>query len=334
MSILSGKRVAVIGLGGMGMRHLEGYQARGATIVAVADMRPETKDTVLALCPDTHWYDSWETLFKNEPLDVVSIVTNGPSHADIAVCAAESRVPYIMCEKPMATSISDAERMCEAAEKNGSQLFVNFTLRVFPLFQKVESLIAEGHIGTLRTIHISIGGARGLGCVGSHYADFMRVLTKSEPVRVEGSIDQTHTPNVRGAQFQDPGGVGFFTFKNGTRGFIDMSEDLTLPPHMTIIGTQGRITIDVAQHLYILEKMLEDKTWSREVMSDVPEISLTEGTQLMLEHALLGNPTVSTGKDGVQALHMILGIHAAAQKGGETPLPLSGDQKTLNVAMT
>lgn len=312
MSALSGKKVAVIGLGGMGLRHVDAYIAADATVVAGVDMRSETKDVLLQKSPTAHHYKDWRDMLTTEGLDMVSIVTNGPSHAEIVIAAATAGVPLIMCEKPMATSIVEARAMLEACAQHGSKLFVNFTLRAFPRFQELLRDLSNT-VGEPRLMSVFIGGARGLGCVGSHYVDLMRLVFKSDAAHVSGTIDTTGTPNSRGAQFKDPGGLGIYHFENGARGILEMYEDYPLPPFVTISGTRSRITIDLAE-----EKLP----------------SLTDGTQAMLEDAAGDGKFVSTGEDGLMALHMILGVHASDASQSTLPLPLSEKNYSLSVPMT
>lgn len=334
MQELAGKKVAVFGLGGMGLRHLEAYTLAGATIVGGVDIRPETKEKLSTLYPEARWYSSPGELLSNERPDILSVVTNGPSHAQQVIAVAEARVPVIMCEKPMATNMRDAQNMIDAANASGSRLYMNFTLRAFPTFQKIIALAESGAVGRIRNISVYIGGGRGLGCVGSHYVDMMRCILKSEPVSVAGSIDKTGTPNVRGAQFKDPGGVATYLFANGARGYLEMSEDFTLPPYMLMTGEEGRIGMDIAQNKLLVERRSENNWHSEVVPVDTPT-SLVEGTKDMLIDATNGGTIASTGEDGARALGMILGIHASAQiDGASVALPLSESLADLNVPMT
>lgn len=333
MSEIKGHTAAVLGLGRMGYNHLNAYATGGAVVVAASDIRPDTRDPFETAHPDAHWYADWRELLKTEKLDLVSIVTNGPSHAEMVIAAAEASVPVIMCEKPMSTSIAEAEAMIKACKASGSRLYINFTLRAFPSFQKLQTFASDGTIGDVRLVSVFIGGARGLGCVGSHYVDLMRLLTKSEPVRVQGRLDTTGTPNTRGAQFKDPGGVAVYEFANGARGILEMYEDYSLPPYLVVVGTKGRITADIAQNRWQVD-VFENKEWTSPSFDSDTESDIATGTLEMLKDAWKVGSMVATGEDGLAALNMILGIHAADAADTPVSLPLDEKWHSLSVPMT
>ena len=70
-------------------------------------------------------YSDWRVMLEEEQLDIVSVATNAPQHAEITISCAEKRVRAIYCEKPIATRVIDAERMVAACKKAGSLLVIN-----------------------------------------------------------------------------------------------------------------------------------------------------------------------------------------------------------------
>ena len=87
------------------------------------------------------------TMIANETLDIVSIATYTPTHAEIAIACAERGIPVIYCEKPAATTVIDAQHMLEA-QKHGLLVF-NHQRRFDPNYRRLRTLIAEGKLGTL-----------------------------------------------------------------------------------------------------------------------------------------------------------------------------------------
>ena len=86
-------RAAVIGLGRHGMRHLQAYQRLAdVEITAVCDVRAENVKAAVAEFPTARGYDDWKELLNRERPDVISVVTNGPTHAPITIAAAGSRL--------------------------------------------------------------------------------------------------------------------------------------------------------------------------------------------------------------------------------------------------
>ncbi len=344
MGTLRGKRAAVIGLGRMGLRHITAYQRAEATVIAATDIKEEARKLAESQSPSLKTYANWKELLMNEKMDILSVATNGPSHAEIVVAAAEYKVPIIFCEKPMATNLADANQMIAMCEKQNSKLFINLTLRVFPSFEKLITLLNSGAIGIVRHISVSMAGKRGLGCVGTHYIDLMRLITGSEVARAWGRIDKTGTPNPRGAQFRDPGGYGIYEFKNGARGVIEMSEDLSHEPLMIIIGSRGKVIIDLAESRWDdkaptrweVHKTSDDDSGIVKIPFDAGEpMDIIEGTAKSFEAIVTGQGGVATGVEGKKALEMVMGLHISDARGNQlVEFPLKGKDLEFDVPMT
>src|SRR5438128_11363909 len=77
-------------------------------------------------------YADWREMLAAEKLDLVNIATNSPFHAEITVACAEAGVRAILCEKPLATRLSDADRAIRACRERGTILAVNHSRRWHP----------------------------------------------------------------------------------------------------------------------------------------------------------------------------------------------------------
>ena len=80
--------------------------------------------------PDARLYGDYREMLESEDLDIVTVATPEHLHAEPTVAAAESGVRAIFCEKPLATSVEDADRMIAACEANGVILSVDYTRRL------------------------------------------------------------------------------------------------------------------------------------------------------------------------------------------------------------
>ncbi len=334
--------VGVIGLGRMGRRHVEAYlQNPEIRLEACCDVNPEALrflDTRNAACRK---YTDWHEMLERETFDLLSIVTNGPSHAEITIAAAKKKVPRLISEKPMATSIRDAKLMIEATKASGTRLVINYSRRWADDYRRLRDLIRKGTIGNLCEVHCVCGGGQ-LACNGSHFFDLMRFLSDSEPVSVLGYVDKKGTPNPRGPQFSDPGGYGLVRFSNAMRGFVDMYEDLGIPPRIEIVGSIGRVVIDETKNAWYVES--RDASDRAESLGkyDLPlkQRSLPSqplDLQQLLTRAVLeiltdGSLSCS-GPDGLAALQMVLGFHASDREGNvplSLPLPSKYNDLTIN----
>jgi predicted dehydrogenase len=337
-------RAAVIGLGRHGMRHLEAYERlENVAIVGVCDVRSENVDAAVAEFPTARGYLDWRLLLSTERLDVMSIVTNGPTHAPITIAAAETGVGHILCEKPFATSVADGLRMIDACNSRGTRLSVCHGRRWVSSYQQLRDLIGEGLIGKVCHFWFTCGGGLFAGN-GTHFMDLARMLSGGNPVSVTATLDTTGTPNPRGAEFEDPGAVAVYHFDNGMRMVVDMFEDLGVPPRIEIVGSIGRILIDEVEGRWeIVARAGDDREkpvgqyWLPLVPRPFEPVALDMVQILVdgLKELLGGGPISCTGADGLTTLEMVIGAHVSSRNGGvPIRLPLSAEYHQIDIPLT
>ena len=110
--------VAIIGCGSIAKsRHIPEYMANSNTeIVAFCDVQLERAEKLTSIYKGKA-YSSYKEMLHNEKPDIVSICTPLGTHAEIAIDCANKGV-HVLCEKPIATSETEALAMIEAAERN------------------------------------------------------------------------------------------------------------------------------------------------------------------------------------------------------------------------
>ena len=144
-------RVGIIGCGGIANRkHLPSLTAiPGVEAVGFYDLRPENaRASAEQFGTDARVYDSYQQLLADDRIDVVHICTPNGMHAPIAIDALDAG-KHVMCEKPMATSAADAEKMCEAAKRNGKNLSVSYQNRFRRDSQYVYNMVQKGELGEI-----------------------------------------------------------------------------------------------------------------------------------------------------------------------------------------
>lgn len=140
-------RVGVIGLGWAGQRHLDAYDDRpGARVVALAGLEDDARTELAAQHGVERHVARWEDLLALDDLDAVSIAVPTFLHAPIALAALE-RGLHVLCEKPIARTGAEAERMVRAARDAGRVLDVAFNHRRRGDIQRLGELVAEGRLG-------------------------------------------------------------------------------------------------------------------------------------------------------------------------------------------
>ena len=212
-------RVAMIGYGFMGAAHSQGWR----TAPSVFDLPAEPEmavlvgrnaDAVAAAAHKWGWAESatdWREVVARDDIDVVDIVTPGDSHAEIAIAALEAG-KHVLCEKPLANTVAEAEAMAEAAERaaaKGIRAMVGFTYRRVPAVTFLRNLIAEGAVGTVNQVRASYrqdwlvdpdmplawrlqkehAGSGALGDIGAHAIDLAQFVTGLNLEKVSGTID-------------------------------------------------------------------------------------------------------------------------------------------------
>jgi predicted dehydrogenase len=190
-------RTLVAGLGNMGRSHALAYHRAPAFEVVGLVNR-----SAPALPPELRLYevatDFREALARLKP-ELVAIATYSDSHADLAVAAMEAGA-HIFVEKPLATTVADAERVAAAAQATGRKLVVGYILRHHPSWQR---LIAEARAlggpyvfrlnlnqqskGATWEVHKALMKTTPpiVDC-GVHYVDVMCQITDAAPVEVRG----------------------------------------------------------------------------------------------------------------------------------------------------
>src|SRR5258708_31808435 len=125
-------RVAIAGCGILGTNHARFFTKRSdTTVVAVVDPLLERAEK-LAHEVDARAYGDVVDMFTKEHPDIAVIATPDSAHRGPLVAAAIAKVPNLITEKPMATTVEDAQAMFDAAQANGCRLWVHLPSRTAP----------------------------------------------------------------------------------------------------------------------------------------------------------------------------------------------------------
>jgi len=154
-------RVGVLGIGFMGKMHFNTYSAYGGSkVVALSDLDPAKlsgdwsriagniadKRAAQVDLSGLHLHARPADLFKDPEVDVVDITLPTFLHARYATAALEAG-KHVICEKPMATSLAECDRMMAAAEAAGRQLFIAHCIRFWPEYAVLKQIVKSGKYG-------------------------------------------------------------------------------------------------------------------------------------------------------------------------------------------
>lgn len=209
-------RVAIIGCGGIARTHAQGWKTIAACeLVAAADIRQESVDKFADEFGIPAKYLDFEELLRTEKPDIVSICTWHGTHPTATIAAADVGVKGILCEKPMAVNLGDADAMLEAVAKSGTKLAIGHHHRFNARNTEARRLIAQGVIGSPHLIRQYTGG--GLTNNGTHCIDHtLYLLSEPKPEWVLGQVERRTDRYERMEPIEDLCG-GIIAFEGGAR---------------------------------------------------------------------------------------------------------------------
>ena len=135
-----------------------------AEVVAIADDNAKRGRSAADRFGVTDIHTDWRELIERDDIDVVFVHSENSLHADQVVMAAEHGKD-IFCEKPMATTVRDADRMVKAASDNSVELTVAFVSRFAQEAERAKQIVDSGILGDIVSAR-SIIGLAGLGEIG------------------------------------------------------------------------------------------------------------------------------------------------------------------------
>ncbi|MFD5448482.1 Gfo/Idh/MocA family protein [Streptomyces sp. NPDC003470] len=200
-------RVGMVGYAFMGAAHSQGWRTAGRVFdlplnPVMTAICGRDADAVRAAADRHGWASTetdWRTLVERDDIDLVDICTPGDSHAEIAL-AALAAGKHVLCEKPLANTVAEAEAMTRASEEaaaRGQLAMVGFNYRRVPATALARRMVAEGRVGRLRHVRVTylqdwlvdpqapltwrlqkeLAGSGSLGDLGAHIVDLAQYLT-------------------------------------------------------------------------------------------------------------------------------------------------------------
>jgi len=221
-------------------------------VVAIGSRDGQLARTVADRLGIERAHGSYEALLADPDVDAVYIPVPNQLHAEWTIAAARAG-KHVLCEKPLAMTAADAERMAEACAAEGVQLMEAFMYRQHPSWVAVRELVASGRIGRLIAVqswfsyynddpanirNIQAVGGGALYDVGCYNVNLSRMLFGAEPTRVSATITRDPVLGVdttTSAILEFESGVATFTCS--TRAETDQ--------RVHVYGTEGRISIGI-----------------------------------------------------------------------------------------
>ncbi len=255
-------RVGIIGVGGLGIAnyHAEAFLATGrAEIAAICDVKADALESFGQRfhVPRALRFTDHGTMQAAVRPDVVLVCTNETLHAPLTIAAAAYRPRAILCEKPMAMNLGEADAMIEACARYGVTLVVGHQRRYMAQYAQARELLRGGAIGRLE--HIQAAGHPGSSLMvdGTHTVDLVRFYAGDAPAEwVLGQVDARSRRTGWGHTLEDAA-MAHVKFEGGVRAWLTtggagatperegLGARVSGPNYNRIVlhGTDGRIEV-------------------------------------------------------------------------------------------
>jgi predicted dehydrogenase len=197
-------------------------------------------------------YDSYEALLEDPDLDAVYIPLPNHLHAEWTIAAVRAG-KHVLCEKPLAMTAADAERMADAARDAGVLLMEAFMYRLHPSWRAVQDLVESGRIGRLMAVqswfsyfnddpanirNMRAFGGGALYDIGCYNVNLSRTLFGREPDHISSTIIRDPATGV------DVLTSAILAFGDGVASFTCSTRTET-DQRVHIFGTTGRISVGI-----------------------------------------------------------------------------------------
>lgn len=318
--------IGIVGAGGIAGAHINAYKQNPKTkLVAVTDTNLQAAEATgakhgLEVAPTV------EALLARSDIQAVSICTPPTSHAPLAEAALRAG-KHVLCEKPVATTLAEADRMIELAEQTGMHLMVAHSHRFWACNRRVKELLEAGEIGDViyvtdeimsdlrvvdgrvpwRLQHAAAGG----GVVmdnGVHAIDRLRWWLDQPVTSVYAQVATTQ-PEID----VEDNALAILSFANGVKAHLRLSFTTPRPAgrcRAEFLGTKGFLSAETWGALWISRHGGEREDISFDGLGAF-ELEVEAFATSILE----GKPVPVDAREGRAALEVVLAIYESARTG-------------------
>lgn len=328
--------------------HAGGYNACPRTKIVAGCDTNEDRLKLFGREWGARLYLDYRQMLDKEDLDIVSICSWTDTHKEMTIAAASAGVKGVICEKPMAANLMDADAMIESCKAHKTRLIINHERRWDPDYRKVKELIDEGAIGEIRTIvgnaltgapaprdwhadYHQVGGGPMLHD-GTHLVDMIRFFG-GEADWVFGHIERRtegiYVEDIAQAFIHLKSGIHASIEGGGIRNYFNFELDIQGSKGRILIGNgvSGMWVANKSPH-YLGFMELEKRPFPTSEKGGNPWILQVEDMISCIEN---NHESISSGYDGRQALELVMAIYESARLGGvKVSFPLNIQESPLD----
>jgi len=341
-------RVGVIGLGGIANYHVQAFLDSGAELVACCDIKPDVLTQFADRYAVVERYTDYKEMLHEVDLDIVVICTNETLHAEMTVQAAVSGPRAILCEKPMAMNLGEADEMLRKCNESNVLLVIGHQRRYKPQYARAKELLQEGIIGKLYEIHATGHPYTSLLVDGTHTVDLIRFYLDDAPAEwVFGQVDVRTRRKGWGHVLEDAA-MAIIRFSTGVRAFMTLGGHITQKAEslgascsggnyhrIVLYGSEGLIEIngdrsDPGQPLVRVVRgnrtsviNVDPESWHKDLSPQADLLRALDGSRT---HPL-------DGKSARATLEILLSVYESARLNRLITLPLQIKENPLELML-
>jgi len=324
-------KAAIIGLGAIAPMHVRSLEAVGVELAAVCDKKNVSGRVSEYECPV---FSQYENMLAAGGFDVLHICLPHFLHAEVAVAALERGI-HVLCEKPMATTVSDAEKMCAAAKKSGAALGIVFQNRFSPGAILIKETLISGELGAVKAGWIRVNWHRGDDYYASsdwrgkwategggvlinqsiHTFDMANFFL-GDFCEISASIANRAHPKIEVEDVAE----GYISYKNGAdiSFFVNTYHPYDAPASIELVCENGRAAL-VGEDAAISFSDGREKTAGADIaaqqrfgMKSYWGVSHVKQIQAFYDALASGKTPHPSGEEGLRTQRLINGIYKAA----------------------
>ncbi len=349
-------RVALVGCGKMAVTHAASCLAMPEVhLVALADIRPEALEALGTQfdIPAESRFTDYVVMYEKIQPDIVVVSTRTLQHHAPTVAALERGI-HVLCEKPMAASLAEADEMIAVSERTGAKLGINTQRHTDPYYRHAVQMVRDGLVGDLRAVRCeSKHGPSGFSMMdrGSHFFDAMRMFAG------DGEWVFAHVTNEDGTEITErnvEGGwldlgpvagescITLVRFRNGVNGVYEFWRGVG-EYGFEVLGTKGILRVAQEETVVLfspggrwgvasvawepIEVPLTDEEKAAFAVRRWSTIGIMRG---LIKGIQEDTVPACSGYDGRAALEMIMGSYLSQKTGARVGLPLTERRHPLS----
>ncbi len=348
-------KFALVGCGRISRKHIEAlHELDNAELVAVCDVVYEKAQKVSEQFPAIISYDNYNTMLQNEEVDVVTILTPSGMHPENAIDIVRKYKKHIVCEKPMALKLEDADEMIRICDENRVRLFVvkqnRFNIPVIKLREALESgKFGKIVLGTVRVRwsrdqkYYDRDDWRGtweldggvISNQASHHVDLLEWML-GEPVSVFAKTD-TFLSDIE----VDDTALAILKFKSGALGIIEATtatRPTDLEGSISMLGENGTVVISgfAVNEMVTWNFLDESDEQQAKILSEYKEnppdvygFGHKRYLENVIDSILNDKSALVDGLEGRKSLELINAMYESAETGKEVLLKFTPRKSKL-----